>query len=66
MGFPARLLGKFGAASSFTCSPAVSTCQGHLHGDCFYASLCESIDETERRIRQTTGYIDDAERLAAS
>ena len=27
------------------------TRQGHLHGDCFYAGLCEPIDETERRIR---------------
>ena len=41
------------------------TRQGHLHGDCFYAGLCEPIEETERRIRQTTSYIDDAERLAA-
>ena len=38
--------------------------QGHLHGDCFYAGLCEPIDETERRIRMTAYYIDDAERLA--
>ena len=40
------------------------TRQGHLHGDCFYAGLCDPIEETERRIRQTTSYIDDAERLA--
>ena len=37
------------------------TRQGHLHGDCFYVSLCEPIDETERRIRETAGYIDDTE-----
>ena len=42
------------------------TRQGHLHGDCFYAGLCEPIDETERRIRETAGYIDDAERLAGA
>ena len=42
------------------------TCQGHLHGDCFYAGLCDPIDETERRIRETTAYIDDAESLAAT
>ena len=40
------------------------TRQGHLHGDCFYAGLCELIEETERRIRETDAYIDDAERLA--
>ena len=42
------------------------TRQGHLHGDCFYAGLCEPIDETERRIRMTVDYIDDAERLATA
>ena len=40
------------------------TRQGHLHGDCFYAGLCEPIEGTERRIRMTADYIDDAERLA--
>ena len=35
-----------------------------LHGECFYNGLCDPLDETERRIRQTTDYIDDAERLA--
>ena len=39
------------------------TRQGHLHGDCFHAGPCEPIEETERRIRQTTGYIDEAVRL---
>ena len=37
------------------------TRQGHLHGDCFYAGLCDP----ERRIRETTTYIDDTEQLAA-
>ena len=38
--------------------------QSMLHGDCFYLGLCEPIDDTERRIRQTADYINDAERLA--
>ena len=25
---------------------------GALHGDCFYLSLCEPLDDTERRIRE--------------
>ena len=40
------------------------TRQGHLQGGCFYAGLCEPIEETERRIRETSDYIDAAERLA--
>ena len=40
--------------------------QGILHGDCFYMGLCEPLEDTERRIRQTANYIADAERLAAS
>ena len=40
------------------------TRQDHLHGDCFYAGLCEPIEETERRMRETATDIDDAERLA--
>ena len=39
--------------------------QGVLHGDCFYMGLCEPLEDTERRIRETAGYITDAERLAA-
>ena len=39
--------------------------QGALHGDCFYLGLCEPLADTERRIRETAEYIDDAERLAA-
>ena len=35
-----------------------------LHGLCFYNGLCEPLDETERRIRETADYIGDAERLA--
>ena len=33
-----------------------------LHGACFYNGICNS--ETERRIRETVEYIDEAERLA--
>ena len=40
------------------------TRQGSLHGHCFYMGLCDPLEETERRIRETAGYIDDAERLA--
>ena len=36
-----------------------------LHVECFYNGLCEPLDETERRIRETDGYIRDAHRLAA-
>ena len=38
--------------------------QGVLHGDCFYLGLCDPLEDTERRIRETAGYIADAERLA--
>ena len=38
--------------------------QGHLHGECFYHGICEPADEVERRIRQTTDYINDAANLA--
>ena len=38
--------------------------QGVLHGDCFYLGLCEPLEDTERRIRETAIYIADAERLA--
>ena len=40
--------------------------QGHLHGECFYNGLCEPIDDTERQIRETADYIDDAERLTSA
>jgi hypothetical protein len=35
-----------------------------LHGDCFYLGLCEPIDRTERRIRNTVDFIAAMERLA--
>ena len=35
-----------------------------LHGSCFYDGLCN--EETERRIRETADYIQDAEKLAYS
>lgn len=40
--------------------------QGALHGDCFYLGLCEPADDTERLIRETIDYIDDAEQLASA
>ena len=36
---------------------------GHLHGECFYNRMCNSA--TERRIRETIDYIQDAENLAS-
>ncbi len=33
----------------------------HLHGMCFYSGYCN--DQTERRIRETAAYIDDAEAI---
>ena len=38
--------------------------QGSLHGECFYNGLCDPLEDTERRIRETADYIDDAQRLA--
>ncbi len=35
-----------------------------LHGQCFYLGLCEPLEVTERRIRETIDYIQDAEALA--
>ena len=40
------------------------TRQGRLHGGCFYNGICDPIEDTERRIRETVDYIDDAQRLA--
>ena len=40
------------------------TRQGHLHGRCFYHSRCDPVEETERRIRETADYIEDAGLLA--
>ena len=42
------------------------TRQGQLHGQCFYLGLCEPLEVTERRIRETIQYIQDAETLAGS
>ena len=49
--------------------PEVRSLQGryysrihNLHGMCFYSGYCNR--HTERRIRETAAYIDDAERLA--
>ncbi len=38
--------------------------QNILHGDCFYLGLCEPLDDTRRRIRETGGYLRDARRQA--
>lgn len=50
--------------------PAVASLQdryysrlSQLHGSCFYTGACNR--HTERRIRETADYIDDAEALAA-
>ena len=40
--------------------------QAQLHGECFYLGLCEPLDTTTRRIRETAEYIADAEALAAT
>ena len=42
------------------------TRQGQLHGQCFYLGLCEPLEVTGRRIRETIQYIMDAEALASS
>lgn len=38
--------------------------QSFLHGDCFYTGLCEPVEATERLIRETAGFIEDARGLA--
>ena len=35
-----------------------------LHHDCFYNGHCEPLEDTERLIRETVRYIEDAEALA--
>ena len=35
----------------------------YLHGTCFYSGICGA--DVERRIRETSAYIDDAENLSA-
>ena len=42
------------------------TRQGQLHGQCFYLGLCEPLETTERRIRETITYIEDSERFASA
>ena len=39
--------------------------QNVLHGKCFYDGMCEPEDEVIRDIRDTLGYIEEAETLAA-
>ena len=36
----------------------------YLHGNCFYSGICGP--DVERRIRETTAYIDDAENMSAT
>ena len=40
--------------------------QAQLHGECFYLGLCDPVEATSRRIRETVEYITDAEALAGS
>ena len=40
------------------------TRQGSLQGHCFYMGLCDPLEDTEHRTRETSAYIDAAERLA--
>ncbi len=37
----------------------------YLHGHCFYDGMCEPAGQVERRIRETTEYIQDAQELAS-
>ena len=41
------------------------TRQGSLHGECFYNGLCDPIKDTERRVHETSDYIEDAEGMSA-
>ncbi len=36
----------------------------YLHHDCFYNGHCEPLEDTERLIRETAQYVEDAEALA--
>ena len=38
--------------------------QAEIHGQCFYNGLCDPLEDTERLVRRTSAYIDDAQRLA--
>ena len=42
------------------------TCEGRLHVECFYHGLCHPLADTERRIRETADYVEDAARLAGA
>ena len=42
------------------------TRQSALHGDCFYTGACEPLDAIHRLIRETAGFIEDAQILARS
>ena len=42
------------------------TSWGQLHRECGHSGLCDPREDTERRIRDTAGYIDDAARLAGA
>ena len=37
----------------------------YLHHDCFYDGHCEPVEDTERLIRETARYIEEAEALAS-
>ena len=39
---------------------------GQLHRECGHSGLCDPRDDTERRVRDTAGYIEDAARLAGA
>jgi uncharacterized protein (UPF0332 family) len=39
---------------------------GHLHGECFYDGMCDPVEDTERRIRETSDYIRDAQALTGT
>ena len=58
-----QLSGNDSRISALSLVSRYYTRQGHLHGDCFYCGLCEPLDDTERRIRETADYISDAEQL---
>ena len=47
-----------------TCAGAHYVRQAELHGQYFYNGLCDPLEDTDRPIRRTSSYIDDAERLA--
>lgn len=46
--------------------PLYALARDSLHGDCFYSGLCDPLPATLRLIRETSDYIDKAERLAAA